>query len=314
MNINTIDPVILTDDHKVEFDGKGCWGNQFLMIDIPKSDISKKTIDVFNEDVLGNDLSVWSLLLSDNGFGNNSNDTKWRLVDGNWRTYIEFYDSPFIRINKLSNNELFQNLTLKIYYDTRIKLGYERIRNGKSIERYFVSKLKPELFDILKIQLEDWEYIWNSYHEGKPLQDKYPEFEGRIGHINLFRKYHWENPKPRDGYSLRKEYDNELYVLLSTTNLNYFSQLSEGKDRNDIVTDQFSFDDLYESFDILKYLNINYRVDYQIKKNKEWGKSDKDYLVDNPKHYYYGCVRDWLVPGSKEEPIERTSHLDYQYV
>jgi hypothetical protein len=301
MSKTKINPVILTDDHKVEYDINEDWGFQFLQIDIPKSEISKKTINVLNGNLLGDSLSVWSLLLSENDFNCNlSKENQWRLVDGNWRTNISFYGSPFNRISKLSNNDLFNNVTMKIYYDTRSKLGYQRIRNGSSIERYFVSKSKPELFDTLKIQLEDWEHKWNSCYEGRPRKDNYPDFVNRVGRIDLRIKDRYLYPLPTIGNQLERKYDNELYVYLSTNHLNYMNYVViDGNDKESIVNDQFSFDDLYESFDILKDLNINYRVDTQIKKNKEWGESDNQYMVDNPLKYYHGCVREWLVPNSE---------------
>ena len=280
-NTNTNpNPVILTDDHQVEHNPNTHpkeWGYQFLQIDIPKSEISKKTIDVLNSNLLGNDLSVWSQMLIDNDLHHMESNPQWKLVDGNWRTYIAFYNSHFRTIEKLSKNQLFNNVTMKIYSDTRNKLGYQRVRNGELREMYFVSKLKPELFNILKIQLEEWELEWNNGYGEKT------GYESRVGHINLIPEF--------EETRLKKEYNNELYVRLSNPYLrsnNYFSQLI-GEEDESIETDQFSFNELYKSFDILKDLNINYRVISQIKNN------------DNPLTYYYGCVRDWIDPSFIEK-------------
>jgi hypothetical protein len=285
---------VITSNHEIEFTREGYWGEQFVMIDIPKSDIPKETIVKLNQIIPSVDsyYSLWFTILESVGFVNPHDDPKyptslsWTEVDGHWRTYINFYNSPFKRIRRLFDHRIFKNTTMKIYYDTRYKIGYERIVKNLTREKYFVDKTKPELIDILKLQIRDWkkQYQSNIFH----LQFYDDQIERmkhvikkldpiRIGYINV-RKYIDD--------SLHKEYKNDLYGQLRLPT--YFEMVSNTVSDDvreydlDYLQNYYSFEDLYKSFEILRDLNTSYRVGYQM----------NDY--ENPNRYYFGCVRDWI--------------------
>jgi len=292
---------VITSNHEIEFTRDGYWGEQFVMIDIPKSDIPKETIDTLNQVIPSVDgyYSLWFSILESVGFINPQNDPKyptsysWTEVDGHWRSYINHYDSPFQRIRKLFNHRIFKNTTMKIYYDTRNKVGYERIVKNESREKYFVDKTKPELIDILKLQIRDWEkqYQSNLHHVNfytdwkvsSPIDRMNKVITKldpiRIGYVNVRKDW-------RNSDRLTKEFKNDLYGQLKQPT--YFEVLinSEGQEDMDIEFDYlqnyYSFEDLYKSFEILRDLNISYRVGYQM----------TDY--EDPNRHYYGCVRDWI--------------------
>ena len=119
---------VITSNHEIEFSyrsGEWYWGEQFLIIDIPKSDIPKETIKTFNDVIpsINGYYSLWYSILEGVGFTDSSHtfddcDTfpkmlTWSEIDGHWRTYINFYDSPFQRIKELSSHRIFQKSTMK---------------------------------------------------------------------------------------------------------------------------------------------------------------------------------------------------------
>lgn len=297
---------VITSNHEIEFSyrsGEWYWGEQFLIIDIPKSEIPKETIKTFNNVIpsINGYYSLWFSILEGVGFTHSSHiyddsdllpkSLTWTEIDGHWRTYINFYDSPFQRIKKLSSHKIFQKSTMKIYYDTRRKIGYERIVEGKTREKYFVDKTKPELIDILKLQIRDWENQFQSNLFSVQYSKTHKESNTsemlnrvitkldpiRIGYINVRKDY-------KD--HLSKEFTNELYGQLNKPN--YFELIVNDEGENDwdvnfkYLENYYSFEDLYKSFEILRDLNTSYRVGYQM----------TDF--ENPNRYYYGCVRDWI--------------------